>query len=405
MAQKLIYLDNAATTPVDPRVLEAMLPYYRENFGNSASRNHQFGWVAEEATENARKQVAAVINADPKEIVWTSGSTESNNLAILGAARMYADKGRHVVTSLIEHKAVIDPCKFLQSQGYEVTFLQPNNKGRVSVEQVREALRPDTVLVSLMFANNEIGTIHPIPEIGALCHEKGVLFHTDATQAFGKVPVDVEAMQIDLLSLSAHKIYGPKGVGALYVRRKKPRVRLEPVIYGGGHERGMRSGTLNVPGIVGFGEAARIAKEEMPAESKRLAGLRDRMWAGLSEHLTDIARNGDPQHCLPNLLNVSFLYVEGESLMMGFSDIAVSSGSACTSASLEPSYVLKNIGLGDDLAHSSIRFSMGRFTTTDEVDYTIKSVVRTVNHLRAMSPLYEMAQAGIDLSKVQWQHH
>lgn len=405
MAQKLIYLDNAATTPVDPRVLEAMLPYYRENFGNSASRNHQFGWVAEEATENARKQVATVINADPKEIIWTSGSTESNNLAILGAARMYADKGRHLVTSLIEHKAVIDPCKFLQSQGYEVTFLQPDNKGRVSVEQVREALRPDTVLVSLMFANNEIGTIHPIPEIGALCHEKGVLFHTDATQAFGKVPVDVEAMQIDLLSMSAHKIYGPKGVGALYVRRKKPRVRLEPVIYGGGHERGMRSGTLNVPGIVGFGEAARIAKEEMPAESKRLAGLRDRMWAGLSEHLTDIARNGDPQHCLPNILNVSFLYVEGESLMMGFSDIAVSSGSACTSASLEPSYVLKNIGLGDDLAHSSIRFSMGRFTTTEEVDYTIQSVVRTVNHLRAMSPLYEMAQAGVDLSKVEWQHH
>lgn len=405
MAQKLIYLDNAATTPVDPRVLEAMLPYYRENFGNSASRNHQFGWVAEEATENARKQVATVINADPKEIIWTSGSTESNNLAILGAARMYADKGRHLVTSLIEHKAVIDPCKFLQSQGYEVTFLQPDNKGRVSVEQVREALRPDTVLVSLMFANNEIGTIHPIPEIGALCHEKGVLFHTDATQAFGKVPVDVEAMQIDLLSMSAHKIYGPKGVGALYVRRKKPRVRLEPVIYGGGHERGMRSGTLNVPGIVGFGEAARIAKEEMPAESKRLAGLRDRMWAGLSEHLTDIARNGDPQHCLPNILNVSFLYVEGESLMMGFSDIAVSSGSACTSASLEPSYVLKNIGLGDDLAHSSIRFSLGRFTTTEEVDYTIQSVVRTVNHLRAMSPLYEMAQAGVDLSKVEWQHH
>lgn len=405
MAQKLIYLDNAATTPVDPRVLEAMLPYYRENFGNSASRNHQFGWVAEEATENARKRVAAVINADPKEIVWTSGSTESNNLAILGAARMYADKGRHVVTSLIEHKAVIDPCKFLQSQGYEVTFLQPDNKGRVSVEQVREALRPDTALVSLMFANNEIGTIHPIPEIGALCHEKGVLFHTDATQAFGKVPVDVEAMQIDLLSMSAHKIYGPKGVGALYVRRKKPRVRLEPVVYGGGHERGMRSGTLNVPGIVGFGEAARIAKEEMPAESKRLAGLRDRMWAGLSEHLTDIARNGDPQHCLPNILNVSFLYVEGESLMMGFSDVAVSSGSACTSASLEPSYVLKNIGLGDDLAHSSIRFSMGRFTTTEEVDYTIQSVVRTVNHLRAMSPLYEMAQAGVDLSKVEWQHH
>jgi len=266
-------------------------------------------------------------------------------------------------------------------------------------------VRDDTVLVTLMFANNEIGTINPIAEIGALCHEKGILFHTDATQAFGKTPIDVEAMQIDLLSMSAHKIYGPKGVGALYVRRKKPRVRLEPVIYGGGHERGMRSGTLNVPGIVGFGEAARIAKEEMPQESKRLKGLSDRLWAGLSEHITDIARNGDPEHCLPNILNVSFLYVEGESLMMGFSDIAVSSGSACTSASLEPSYVLKGIGLGDDLAHSSIRFSMGRFTTTEEVDYTIKSVVRTVNHLRNMSPLYEMAQQGIDLSKVEWQHH
>ncbi len=405
MGSKNVYLDNAATTPVDPRVLEAMLPYFRDEFGNAASRSHKFGWVAEEAVEAARGRVAAVIGAESKEIICTSGATESNNLAILGAARMYGDKGRHVITSLIEHKAVIDPCKFLQTQGFEVTFLQPNKQGRVSLEQVREVMRDDTILVSLMFANNEIGTIHPIGEIGALCHERGILFHTDATQAFGKTPIDVEAMQIDLLSASAHKIYGPKGVGALYVRRKKPRVRLEPVLYGGGHERGMRSGTLNVPGIVGFGEAARIARDEMPQESKRLAALRDRLWAGLSEHLTDIARNGDPEHCLPNIVNISFLYVEGESLMMGFSDIAVSSGSACTSASLEPSYVLKNIGLGDELAHSSIRFSLGRFTTKEEIDYTVDLVVKSVNHLRAMSPLYEMALAGVDLSKVQWQHH
>jgi len=402
---KSVYLDNNATTPVDPRVLEAMLPYFRERFGNAASRNHPFGWIAEEGVDKAREQVAKVIKASSKEIIWTSGSTEGNNTAILGVARMYADKGKHIITCRIEHKAVIDPCKFLETEGFEVTWLEPDRTGRVSVDQVRDAMRDDTILVSIMFANNEIGTINPIAEIGALCKQRDVIFHTDATQAFGKVPIDVEAMGVDLLTMSAHKIYGPKGVGALYVRRKRPRVRLQPILHGGGHERGMRSGTLNVPGIVGCGAAAEVAINDMPTDSVRIAGLRDRLWAGLSEHLTEVALNGNPQHRLPNTLNVSFLYVEGESLMMGFSDIAVSSGSACTSASLEPSYVLKGLGLGDDLAHSSIRFSLGRFTTEDEIDYTIDKVVKAVNHLRAMSPLYEMAQAGIDLSKVQWQHH
>lgn len=400
-----VYLDNNATTPVDPRVLDAMLPYFKEKFGNSASRNHHFGWDAEEAVEKAREQVAKVIGASSKEIIWTSGSTEGNNTAILGVANMYADKGKHVITCKIEHKAVIDPCKFLETQGYDVTWLEPHKKGYVTAEQVKAAMRPDTILVSIMFANNEIGTINPIAEIGKLCKEKDVLFHTDATQAFGKIPIDVEKMGIDLLSLSGHKIYGPKGVGALYVRRKKPRVRLAPIIHGGGHERGMRSGTLNVPGIVGLGRAAEIALQDMPTESVKIAKLRDRLWAGLSEHLTDIHRNGDPDNSLPNTLNVSFLYVEGESLMMGFSEVAVSSGSACTSASLEPSYVLKGLGMGDDIAHSSIRFSLGRFTTEEEIDYTIKQVVKTVNHLRHMSPLYEMAQQGIDLSKVEWQRH
>ncbi|MBI4718704.1 MAG: IscS subfamily cysteine desulfurase [Planctomycetes bacterium] len=400
-----IYLDNNATTPVDPRVLDAMLPYFREHFGNAASRNHRYGWVAEEAVEKAREQVAGVIGASSKEIIWTSGSTEGNNTAILGVARMYADKGRHIITCRIEHKAVIDPCKFLESEGFEVTWLEPDRSGRVRMEDLRQAMRDDTILVSLMFANNELGTINPIAEIGALCKERGVIFHTDATQAFGKVPIDVEAMGIDLLTLSAHKMYGPKGVGALYVRRKKPRVRLQPIIHGGGHERGMRSGTLNVPGIVGCGAAAELCRKEMPTESVRIARLRDRLWAGLSEHLTDVSINGNLEHRLPNTLNVSFLYVEGESMMMGMGDIAVSSGSACTSASLEPSYVLKGLGLGDDLAHSSIRFSLGRFTTQEDIDETIKRVVSAVNHLREMSPLYEMAQQGIDLSKVQWQRH
>ncbi len=400
-----VYLDNNATTPMDPRVLDAMLPYFRERFGNAASRNHSFGWTAEEAVEKARGQVAAVIGATSKEIIWTSGSTEGNNTAIQGAARMYAEKGKHIITCNIEHKAVIDPCKFLQTQGYDVTWLDPDPRGAVSADQVKEALRDDTILVSLMFANNELGTINPIGEIGGVCKERGVLFHTDATQAFGKVPIDVNAMGVDLLTMSAHKLYGPKGVGALYVRRKKPRVRLQPILHGGGHERGMRSGTLNVPGIVGCGKAAEIALKEMPTESVRIAGLRDRLWAGLSEQLTEITVNGDTEHGLPNTLNVSFLYVEGESLMMGMGDVAVSSGSACTSASLEPSYVLRGLGLGDDVAHSSIRFSLGRFTTEEEIDHTIECVVGAVNHLREMSPLYEMAQAGVDLSKVQWQQH
>lgn len=332
-----VYLDNNATTPVDPRVLEAMLPYFKEHFGNAASRNHPYGWVAEEAVDKAREQVAKVINANSKEIIWTSGSTEGNNTAILGVARMYADKGKHIITCKIEHKAVIDPCKFLETEGYSVTWLEPDKTGRVSVEQVREAMRDDTILVTLMFANNEIGTIHPIAEIGALCKQRDIIFHTDATQAFGKVPIDVETMGIDLLSLSGHKMYGPKGVGALYVRRKKPRVRLQPIMHGGGHERGMRSGTLNVPGIAGCGMAAEICMNEMAKETVRLIGLRDRLWAGLSEHLTDIHLNGNVQHRLPGTLNVSFLYVEGESMMMGIKEIAVSSGSACTSASLEPS--------------------------------------------------------------------
>jgi len=400
-----VYLDNNATTPVDPRVLEAMLPFFRENFGNAASRNHPYGWVAEEAVDNARQQVARVLNANSKEIIWTSGATEGNNTAIQGAARMYADKGRHIITCPIEHKAVIDPCKFLETQGYEVTWLEPDKYGVVTADQVRNAIRDNTILVSLMFANNEIGTIHPIAEIGAVCKERGVLFHTDATQAFGKVPIDVEAMGIDLATMSAHKVYGPKGVGALYVRRRKPRVRLQPIILGGGHERGMRSGTLNVPGIVGCGAAAEIALHEMPSESVRIAKLRDRLWDGLSQRLTDITMNGHPEHRLPNTLNVSFLYVEGESLMMGMGDIAVSSGSACTSASLEPSYVLRGLGMGDDVAHSSIRFSLGRFTTEEDIEYTVEQVIQAVNHLRNMSPLYEMAQAGVDLSKVQWQSH
>lgn len=400
-----VYLDNSATTPLDPRVLDAMMPYLTNKFGNAASRNHGFGWEAENAVENARKQVAAVIGANPKEIIWTSGATESNNIAVKGTAHMYADKGKHIIIQETEHKAVIDPAKYLESQGFEVTVLGVDKYGRISLDELAAAITDQTTLVSIMFANNETGTIQPIPDIGKLCKERGVLFHTDAVQAFGKTPIDVEAMGIDLLSASGHKIYGPKGVGMLYVRRKKPRVRCEPVIHGGGHERGMRSGTLNVPGIVGFGAAAEIAAAEMEQESKRLTGLRDRLWNGLTERLDEIELNGHPEHRLPNILNVSFAYVEGESLMMGCKDIAVSSGSACTSASLEPSYVLKAHGVGDELAHSSIRFSLGRFTTEQEIDQTIEQMVATVEHLRKMSPLYDMAQQGIDISKVEWAHH
>jgi len=400
-----IYMDYNATTPVDPRVLDAMMPFFTGRFGNAASRNHAFGWEAEEAVEHAREQAAAAINASPKEIIWTSGATESNNIAIKGIAAMYREKGNHIISQVIEHKAVIDPCKYLEQNGFRVTFLPVDKNGQVSLDQLREAMTDQTILVSIMHGNNEIGTINPIKEIGRLCKEKDVIFHTDCCQTFAKVPIDVEDMGIDLLSCSGHKIYGPKGVGALYVRRKRPRVRCEPVLHGGGHERGMRSGTLNVPGIVGMGKAAELCVQNQAEEIKLVTGLRDRLKDGLFDRLDEIYLNGHPTQRIPNNLNISFLYVEGESLMMGFNDIAVSSGSACTSASLEPSYVLKALGLGDDLAHSSIRFSIGRFTTEEEIDYAIERVCTAVEKLRVMSPLYEMAQEGIDLSKVQWAAH
>lgn len=400
-----VYLDNNATTPVDPQVLEAMLPFFTEKYGNAASRSHGFGWEAEEAVEHARAQVAAVINADPREIIFTSGATESNNIAIKGVAAMYADKGKHIITQETEHKAVIDPSKYLEQRGYEVTVLKVDARGRVDPAQVAAALRPDTILVSIMHGNNEIGTLQPIAEIGRICRAQGVLLHTDCCQTFGKVPLDVHAMNIDLLSCSAHKIYGPKGVGALYVRRKNPRVRCEAVIHGGGHERGMRSGTLNVPGIVGLGKAAELARNNMSADAAHVAGLRDRLQQGILAQLDEVYLNGHPTERTPTNLNLSFAYVEGESLMMGFKDIAVSSGSACTSASLEPSYVLKALGVGDELAHSSIRFSLGRFNTAAEIDFTIDLVVKTVRKLREMSPLYELAQEGVDLKTVAWAAH
>jgi cysteine desulfurase len=400
-----IYLDNHATTPMDPRVLEAMLPYFTKVFGNAASRNHAFGWEAEEAVETARGQVAALIGASAKEIVWTSGATEAINLAVKGAAKFYKDKGRHVITSKIEHKATIDSCRALEVEGYEVTYLDPTPEGLITLEQVAAAIRPDTVLVSLMAANNEIGTLNPIAEIGKLTREKGILFHTDAVQAAGKVPVDVNAWNVDLLSLSAHKMYGPKGVGALYVRRK-PRVRLAPIIDGGGHERGLRSGTLNVPGIVGMGKAAELSLAEMPAEAARLTALRDRLLKKLTDALPQVHVNGTLAHHLPGNLNASFAYVEGESLLMAINKaVAVSSGSACTSASLEPSYVLRALGVGDDLAHSSIRFGIGRFNTEEEIDYVADLVIKAVARLREMSPLWEMVQQGVDLKTVQWAAH
>ncbi len=398
-----IYLDYQATTPVDPRVLEAMLPYFQGEFGNAASRSHAFGWKAEEAVEKAREQVASLIGGSPKEIIFTSGSTEAINLAIKGVVEMYASKGKHVITSQAEHKAVLDTCKHLEKLGHEVTYLKPDRTARVSVEQVRAALRPDTVLVTVMWANNEVGTLNPIREIGALCREQGVLFFTDATQAVGKVPVDVEADHVDILCLSAHKMYGPKGVGALYVRRKNPRVRLAAQIDGGGHERGMRSGTLNVPGIVGLGRACELARMELPEEARRCAELRDRLHGRITSELDFVQLNGHPEHRLPGNLNLSFHYVEGESLIMGISDVAVSSGSACTSASLEPSHVLRSMDVGEDLAHSSIRFGIGRFTTREEVDHAAEQVILAVKRLREMSPLYELAQEGVDLKSVQWQ--
>jgi cysteine desulfurase len=404
MAVKLpIYFDNHATTQVDPRVVQAMLPYFTEKFGNAASRNHPFGWAGEEAVENARAQVATLIGATPKEIIFTSGATESDNLMIKGVAEMYREKGNHIITQAIEHKAVLDTCKRLEKDGFEVTYLPVGKDGRVNPEDVRKAITPKTILITIMYANNEIGIINPIQEIGKIAKEHGIFFASDGVQAVGKIPVDVQKDNIDLLAISAHKIYGPKGVGALYVRRRNPRVQLAAIIDGGGHERGMRSGTLNVPGIVGLGAACEIAQKEMADESVRLRKLRDRLKAGLEAKLDEVFINGSLEHRLPNNLNMSFAYVEGESLLMGINDIAVSSGSACTSATLEPSYVLKALGVGEDLAHTSIRFGLGRFNTEEEVDYVTDKMVTVVTKLRELSPLYEMAKEGIDISKVNWQ--
>jgi cysteine desulfurase len=404
MAIKLpIYMDNHATTPVDPRVVESMLPYFGEKFGNAASRNHEFGWVAEEAVENARGQMARLINATPKEIVITSGATESTNLAIKGVAEMYREKGNHIITQVTEHKATLDTCKRLEKYGYEVTYLPVQKDGRINLDELRRAITPKTILISIMYANNEIGVVQPIAEIGKIAKEKGVFFHVDGVQAVGKIPVDVQADGIDLMSISGHKIYGPKGVGALYVRRKNPRVQLSAIIDGGGHERGMRSGTLNVPGIVGLGKACEICQQEMAKESKELRRLREKLTHSIMSRLDETFINGSMEHRLPHNINISFAYVEGESLLMGINDIAVSSGSACTSATLEPSYVLKALGVGEDLAHTSIRFGIGRFNTEEEVDYVADRVVDTVTRLRELSPLYEMAKEGVDVSKMKWQ--
>jgi cysteine desulfurase len=396
-----IYLDYHATTPVDPRVLEAMLPHFTTEFGNAASKSHSFGWHAEEAVEDARAEVGKLVGATAKEIVWTSGATESDNLAIKGVAQFYGEKGRHLVTCKTEHKAVLDSMHALERQGFEVTFLDPEPDGRLDPERLRAALRKDTILVSLMHANNETGVVHPIEEIGRITRAAGVLFHCDAVQSVGKIPFDVDAANVDLASLSAHKMYGPKGVGALYVRRK-PRVRLVAQMDGGGHERGFRSGTLNVPGIVGFGKAAELAGAEREAEAARVLALRERLREGLQAELDLLTVNGSLAHRLPGNLNVSFAYVEGEALMMAIKDVAVSSGSACTSASLEPSYVLRAMGVSDDLAHSSIRFGLGRFTTAEEIDHVIRLVASKVKRLREMSPLYEMVKDGVDLSRVEW---
>jgi cysteine desulfurase len=398
-------MDNHATTAVDPRVFEAMRPYFTDVFGNAASRNHSFGWEAEEGVEKARKQVADLIGATAKEIVFTSGATESNNLAIKGVAEMYAEKGNHIITAATEHKATLDTCKHLEKQGCRVTYLPVGQDGLIDLDMLREAITDKTILITIMYANNEIGVIQPVQEIARLAKEKGVLFHTDGVQAVGKIPVDVTRDGIHLMSLSGHKIYGPKGVGALYVRRKAPRVQLTAQMDGGGHERGMRSGTLNVTGIVGLGAACAMCQADMPQESVRLRGLRDKLMNKLMTELDAVYINGSLDHRLPHNLNISFAYVEGESLLMGINDVAVSSGSACTSATLEPSYVLKALGAGDDLAHSSIRFGLGRFNTEEEVDYVGDKVVDVVKKLRELSPLYEMAKEGIDLTKVQWAAH
>jgi cysteine desulfurase len=399
-----VYLDNNATTQVDPRVFEAMTPFFLEAYGNAASKSHAFGWKAEEAVDYARDQIAQLIGSSGKEIIFTSGATESNNLAIKGVFEMYASKGNHIITLSTEHKAVLDTCKHLEKLGAEVTYLSVGNDGLITVEAIEAAIKSNTILVTVMFGNNELGVVQPIREIGALCKSKGVLFHTDATQAVGKIPVDVMADHIDLMSFTAHKMYGPKGVGALYVRRKNPRVKVTAQMDGGGHERGMRSGTLNVPGIVGFGKACEIARLEMKAEGDRLSKMRDRLESALLQ-LEESYLNGNKEHRLPHTSNISFKYVEGEGLMMGIKDIAVSSGSACTSASLEPSYVLKSLGLDDELAHSSLRFGLGRFTTEEEIDYTIDCVTNAVNKLRDMSPLWEMFKEGIDLKTIEWSEH
>ena len=401
-----IFLDNHSTTPVDPRVLEAMLPYFTEHFGNAASRNHVFGWTAEAAVDNARAQVAALIGGDGKEIVFTSGATEADNLALKGVAAFYRKQGNHIVTVETEHKAILDTCKRLSRDGYEITYLKPDKEGLVTPQQVADAVTDKTILVSIMLANNEIGVVQPLAEIAAAVKAKNpkTLIHSDAVQAAGKVPIDVDAMKLDLVSLSAHKMYGPKGIGALWVRRK-PRVRIDPIIDGGGHERGMRSGTLPVPLIVGFGKAAEVAKHDMPEEAKRLRALRDRLYHGLTSQLTDTYVNGSLEHRLPGNLNISFAFVEGESLLMALKDVAVSSGSACTSASLEPSYVLRALGIGEELAHTSIRFGIGRFNTEAEIDFTVDLVVKAVARLRELSPLWEMHQEGIDINSIQWTPH
>ena len=400
-----IYLDHNSTTPMDPRVLEAMLPYFVENFGNAASRNHSFGWQAEEAVDYAREQIAQLIGADPKEIIITSGATEGDNLGIKGVFEMYANKGNHIITCTTEHKAVLDTCKHLEKLGDEVTYLEVQPDGLIDLKQLEAAMKPTTILVAIMYANNEIGVIQPVKEIGAIAKKHGALFFTDAVQAVGKIPVDVIADGIDIMAFTAHKMYGPKGVGALYVRRKNPRVKVTAQMDGGGHERGMRSGTLNVPGIVGFGKAAEVARLDMAADTERISKLRDKLENALKQ-IDETYVNGNPAHRLPHVSNISFKYVEGEGLMMGFNkDIALSSGSACTSASLEPSYVLKALGLGDDLAHSSLRFGLGRNTTEEQIDFTIKAVTDTVLKLREMSPLWEMFKDGIDIDAIQWAHH
>ena len=400
-----IYMDNHATTPLDPRVLETMMPYLTGIFGNAASRNHSFGWEAEKAVDKAREQVARLIGATAKEIIFTSGATESNNLAIKGIAEMYRERGNHIITQVTEHKAVLDTCKKLEKQGYRVTYLPVQADGLIDIEDLKRAIDDQTILVSIMYANNEIGVLQPVREIGAICKEKGILFHSDAVQAVGKVPVDVQKDNIDVLSLSGHKLYGPKGVGALYVRRRNPRVQISEQINGGGHERGMRSGTLNVPGIVGLGAACEIAQNEMATEAAREIELRDYLKNKFESTLDYVHVNGNMDHHLPGNLNMSFVYVEGESLLMGINDIAVSSGSACTSATLEPSYVLKALGLGDDVAHSSIRFGLGRFNTKAEVDYVSDKIIDVVQKLRELSPLYEMVKEGIDLTKIEWAAH